>query len=83
MVEEGNGDDLDVADGRCCPTCRHDLTPHNKEVWNAGYAVAQRHTQDDIRRAYEEGWSAACADWLKQQRDPDYPIGRGKREAGK
>lgn len=47
-VPIGAGDDLDVAEGRCCPTCRNDLTRHNAAVWNAGYAVGTRHAKDDV-----------------------------------
>ena len=43
----GNGDDLDVAAGRCCPICRSDLAEHNRAVWNAGYSMGHRHANDD------------------------------------
>lgn len=46
VVWLGGGDDLDVAAGRCCPTCRNSLAEHNRDVWNAGYAVGQRHAQE-------------------------------------
>jgi uncharacterized Zn finger protein (UPF0148 family) len=39
------GDDEDVATGRCCPNCRTPLTEHNRKVWEAGYAVGTRHTE--------------------------------------
>lgn len=84
-VPMGSGDDLDVAAGRCCPTCRHDLTPHNVGVWNAGYSVATRHAKDDIREAWDAGFSEACNQHTIQRRDPNHPITRENphREVGR
>ena len=31
-----------------------------------------------IEAAYEHGWRDACSDHMSQERDPEYPIGRGK-----
>ena len=50
-----NGDELDVAAGRCCPNCRTMLTEHNVAVWNAGYSVGARHTHEDIAAAEQRG----------------------------
>ena len=44
---EPPGDDSDVETGRCCPHCRQMLTEHNRAVWEAGYAIGQRHTRDE------------------------------------
>ena len=46
VVAVGAGDESDVEAGRCCPTCRHDLTEHNRAVWEAGYTIALRHERD-------------------------------------
>jgi hypothetical protein len=75
-VPIGAGDDLDVAAGRCCPTCRHDLTPHNVEVWNAGYSTARRHLSDELREAWDAGFTAYFTEHQKQALDPSYPISR-------
>lgn len=82
VVPLGMGDDLDVAAGRCCPTCRHDLTPHNVEVWNAGYAVARRHLQDELREAWDAGFTAHFRELEKQAWDPHYPIHRPNPYSG-
>lgn len=42
------GDRSDVQAGRACPHCRALLTGHNKAVWDAGYAVGQRHMRDEV-----------------------------------
>jgi hypothetical protein len=44
------GDASDVAAGRCCPHCRGMLTDHNRAVWNAGYAMGQRHADEGRAR---------------------------------
>lgn len=75
-VPMGRGDDLDVAAGRCCPTCRHDLTPHNVDVWNAGYSVARRHLQSELAEAWDQGFTALHNEMAHQERDPSYPIHR-------
>ena len=45
FIQLGPGDEVDLAAGRCCPTCRHDLTTHNVKVWNAGYSIGMRHAE--------------------------------------
>lgn len=76
MILVGAGDDLDLAAGRCCPHCRHDLTAHNVAVWNAGYTVSRRHAQDDIRAAWDAGFSACANEHIAQRADPEHPITR-------
>ena len=76
VVPIGSGDDLDVAAGRCCPPCRHDLTPHNVAVWNAGYSVAMRHAKDDIADAWDAGWAEHFAEEARQAINPAHPITR-------
>lgn len=68
----GKGDESDVESGRCCPTCRHPLTAHNVAVWNAGYAVSRRHSEEEFaereRRAVVEALQEAASDLLEQSR---------------
>lgn len=42
-----------------------------------------RITQAVVRRlvafAYEDGWRDACDDHMQQRKDPEHPIGAGRR----
>lgn len=40
-----------VASGHRCPACLVDLTDHNRAVFDAGYALGARHTQEDAEMA--------------------------------
>ena len=50
----GKGDQFDVETGRCCPSCRHNLTSHNKAVYAAAWSMYRRH--DGLDQSEAPDW---------------------------
>jgi hypothetical protein len=47
--------------------------------WDAHAAFAEPEVQAAIEAAYQEGWSDACSDFIRQAKEPSHPIGANHR----